>query len=254
MERNVLFARNTGLVSAEEQLRLWETCILIAGTGGDGGLLAERLARTGIGHLILADPEAFEPTNINRQYAANRLTMGVNKATAVAKELALMNPGMKITVCAEGVTEENVAGMVRQADLVVDEIEYTMPSVSVLLHRAARQQGKHVFMGANIGWGASVFCFPPGGVTFEEHFSYNEVNGTINPMAYMKEKPTYITDDFAAAVLAGVVPMPAVSASVSLAAAVLASEITWFITGIRKPVTVPQFISIDLFDLTIHKS
>jgi len=254
MERNELFARNKGLVSSEDQQRLWETCILIAGTGGDGGLLSERLARTGIGHLILADPEAFEPNNINRQYGANRLTIGVNKAIAVAKELALINPSMKITVCTEGVTAENVTGLVRQADLVVDEIEYTMPATSVLLHRTARQQGKHVFMGANIGWGASIFCFPPEGQTFEQHFSYNEENGTINPLAYMREKPSYITSDFADEVLAGIVSMPAVAASVSLTAAILASEITWFITGKRKPVTVPQFISIDLFDLTIHKS
>src|SRR5580698_1048987 len=152
MERNLLFARNSGLISAEEQERLWETTVLIAGTGGDGGLLAERLARTGVGHLILADPEAFDASNVNRQYAANRLTVGINKATAVARELALINPEMKITVCAEGITPENATQLAQQADVIVDEIEYTMPGVSVLLHQAARRQGKHVFMGANIGW------------------------------------------------------------------------------------------------------
>jgi len=254
MERDLIFARNIGLISAEEQKQLWGTCVLIAGIGGDGGLLAERLSRTGIGHLILADPEVFEPANINRQYGANRLTIGVNKATAVARELALINPQMKITVCTEGITPENVTALVQQAGLVIDEIEYTLPAISVLLHRTARQLGKHVFMGANIGWGTCVFCFSPEGKTFEEHFSYHEENGTINPMAYMAKKPSYITDDFAAPVLAGNLPMPAVASSVSLTAAILASEIIWFLTGKRKPLTVPQFISIDLFDLTFHHS
>jgi len=251
MEQNEIFSRNNGLISTEEQAMLWNTCVLIAGTGGDGGLLAERLARTGIGHLILADPEVFEAANINRQYAANELTTGVNKAVAVARQLALINPEMKLTVCPAGIDKENVRALVEAADLIVDEIEYTAPAISVLLHRTARKQNKYVFMGANIGWGASIFCFAPAGKTFEQHFSYNGSDGTIDVPAYYKMRPSYITDDLAEAVLDGSITMPSVAASVCLTAAVLTSEIIWFVTGKKRPVIVPEFISIDLFDLTI---
>ena len=45
----ILFSRNRGLVSPEEQTILANTSIAMIGTGGDGGLLAERLVRFGIG-------------------------------------------------------------------------------------------------------------------------------------------------------------------------------------------------------------
>jgi molybdopterin/thiamine biosynthesis adenylyltransferase len=249
-----IFNRNMGLISEKEQEQLSKTCVAIAGAGGDGGLLAERLVRFGIGKIIIADPEVFEESNLNRQFASNKNNLGKNKAETVANELLLINPNLDVTIYKEGIAKENVRGIVNAADIVVDEIEYSLPAISVMLHIESRRQNKHVFMGANIGWGASIFCFSPEGKTFEEHFEYNSEDGTINPLNYLKLKPEYLNDDLLQKVITGKMPMPALSSSVSLVASVMSNEIILFITGKRKPLIAPQFLFIDLFDLNIDKN
>lgn len=251
---NNFFSRNKGLISEMAQEQIRGTSIAIAGVGGDGGLLAERLVRFGIEKLILADPETFQPVNINRQFAANQKNLGKNKAEAVANELLLINPGMEIIVYKEGITKANIIEIISAADIVIDEIEYSLPVLSVMLHRETRKQNKYLFMGANIGWGASIFCFSPEGKTFEQHFEYVEELESINPLRYLKKKPGYLSDEFLQLVLAGSMPMPALSSSVGLVASVMANEIILFITGKREPVIVPQFLFIDLFDLSIDKN
>jgi molybdopterin/thiamine biosynthesis adenylyltransferase len=251
---NNFFSRNKGLISGTEQLQLTNITIAIIGAGGDGGLLAERLVRFGIGNIILADPEVFEPTNINRQFASNQNTLAKNKAEMVANELLLINPYLNIKIYNQGITKNNVREIVSDADILVDEIEYSLPAISVMLHREAGIQNKYVFMGANIGWGASIFCFAPDGKTFEEHFEYNEREKTINPLRYFKVLPGYLDEKTIELVLSGELPMPSLSSSVSLVASVMAGEIIYFITKKRKPLIVPKFIFIDLFDLTIDKN
>lgn len=251
---NIIFSRNNGLISEQQQKLLGNTCIAIAGAGGDGGLLAERLVRFGIGKIILADPEVFEPANSNRQFAAYQNSYGRNKAEAVADHLRQINPAIDVTVYSQGVTSENVQAIVAAADVVVDEIEYSLPAISVMLHRQCRAQNKYVFMGANIGWGASFFCFEPKGKTFEDHFEYIELDKRINPKKYIGDLPCYINSEIVDAVLAGEMPAPTLSSSVSLVSSVLSSEIILWITGIRKPVVVPEYLTVDLFNLTITKN
>ena len=108
INNNIFFSRNKGLISETEQEQLNQTTIALVGAGGDGGLLAERLIRFGIGKLILTDPESFEPANINRQFAANQKNIGKNKAEAVADELLLINPNLEVIFYKEGITKENV--------------------------------------------------------------------------------------------------------------------------------------------------
>jgi molybdopterin/thiamine biosynthesis adenylyltransferase len=252
-----IFSRNTGLLSEEDQKLLATTSVAIAGTGGDGGLLAERLTRFGVGKIILADPEVFEPSNTNRQFGANCKNFGRNKAEIVAEELSLINPGVQLSVYREGITKENIISIVDAADIVVDEIEYSVPSLSVLLHKECRKQDKYVFMGANIGWGGCIFCFAPDGKTFEEHFEYDEYNETINPLQYTADLPMHIEPGMLNDVCIGERPVPSLSSAVGLVAAVLAGEIILFITGKRQPVIVPAVIAVDLFSHSIttnHRS
>ncbi len=62
------FARNIGLFSHSEQDRLRNATVIVAGVGGVGGIQAVTLARFGIGKMILIDPGAFDPPDMNRQY------------------------------------------------------------------------------------------------------------------------------------------------------------------------------------------
>jgi molybdopterin/thiamine biosynthesis adenylyltransferase len=245
------FGRNIGFLTHEEQKKISELSIAIAGAGGDGGLLAERLVRFGIGKILLADPENFELNNINRQFAAHTDNMGANKARVVSRYLKAINPRLQIQVFEEGVTTENVAEFVSQAEIIVDEIEYTVPELSVMLARQVRKQGKLLFMGANVGWGASIFCFHPEGVTFEEYFDYDDQTKSIDPKKYVNRIPEYIDQEMLEKVLAGEMPMPSLSSSVSLVAALLSSRIILAAVKNINPPFVPNVFQFDAFNLKV---
>lgn len=161
------FERNLGFYSREEQERLWNSTVAIAGAGGDGGELAITLARAGVRKFRLADPEVFGVENLNRQAGSGYDVIGHNKAEVVARYLRSLNA--EVEVYTEGVTAENVDEFVRGADLVLDETEYTMPQLGVLLARAARSHNLPVLMALNVGFGSYTTSFDPNGQTFEEY-------------------------------------------------------------------------------------
>lgn len=68
-----------------KQEKLKNVVIGIAGTGGIGGQLAQRLVRMGVRNLKLADPDTFDISNMNRQMGADLQHIGKNKAEVVAE-------------------------------------------------------------------------------------------------------------------------------------------------------------------------
>ncbi len=81
------FERNFPSLSAPEQLRLFDSSVLVVGLGGLGGTLAPLLARVGVGRLLLADGDVFTPANLNRQWLATHQTLGESKARVAADHL-----------------------------------------------------------------------------------------------------------------------------------------------------------------------
>ena len=112
--------RNIGVFTPEEQARIQTLVVAVAGCGGQGAPAAHNLARMGVGELRLADPEEFEASNVNRQFAAYVDTIGVPKAEAVAAELARINPRLVTRTFTEGVREDSVAEFLDSADAVIE--------------------------------------------------------------------------------------------------------------------------------------
>jgi tRNA A37 threonylcarbamoyladenosine dehydratase len=77
---NLAFSRNHGITSTEEQQRLKNSTIAIAGMGGVGGDYLITLLRAGVGNFKISDFDEFEIGNFNRQYGATIST--VNRAIA----------------------------------------------------------------------------------------------------------------------------------------------------------------------------
>jgi tRNA A37 threonylcarbamoyladenosine dehydratase len=61
------FSRNIGWVTADEQAKLRDSRVAIAGLGGVGGPHLLTLARLGVGKFNIADFDRFELQNFNRQ-------------------------------------------------------------------------------------------------------------------------------------------------------------------------------------------
>ena len=82
------FSRTERLIGSDALRRLNSSTILVFGVGGVGSHCIEALARSGVGHLILVDPDPISLTNINRQSIAFHSTIGRYK-THVMKERIL---------------------------------------------------------------------------------------------------------------------------------------------------------------------
>ena len=79
----------------------------IAGLGGLGSNIASALVRNGVGHLVIADFDVVELSNINRQlYTLSHV--GMEKAPALKKILSGINPFCEIEDHVTRVTEEKL--------------------------------------------------------------------------------------------------------------------------------------------------
>ena len=78
------FSRNIGWVTAEEQQSLRRKRAAIAGLGGVGGAHLLALTRLGVGAFHIADSDAFDLPNFNRQAGALVSTLGRPKTDVLA--------------------------------------------------------------------------------------------------------------------------------------------------------------------------
>jgi len=254
-----IFCRNIGFFTESEQDKLQRSVIAIAGMGGVGGLLAERLIRLGVGQLKITDPGAFEESNLNRQFCSSMLNLGQNKAKAVFTQIKDINPQAQIYCSGTGITTENDASLfVSDCDLVIDEMDFGSFRESILLQRAARQRGIHYLFASAIGFGALVVIFDPQGLTLEE---YNKLPQNVNlndteelrvPLeVILPVVPSYataVTADTIHKIITGERPAPTTSVGAGLASILAASEAINVILKKRDIAKAPNYTYVDLLD------
>lgn len=102
------------------QEALLNSTVLIVGAGGLGCPAALYLAASGVGHIIVADDDEVELSNLQRQIAHSMPSLGDKKVTSLAQQLKAINPDIQITCVAERITDSNCAHWVKQADVVLD--------------------------------------------------------------------------------------------------------------------------------------
>lgn len=168
--------RNIGWITREEQELVRRSTIGIAGCGGMGGQLAEKFLRLGIGEIRIADNEVFDTSNINRQFAATRSTIGKSKAFETARLLRAVSDDFTLVVYPEGIHPQSVDQFLAGCDVVCDEIEFWAAGSRILLHERARMHGISAFCCDTVGFGTRLFFFTPRSATMEEclDFTYEE--------------------------------------------------------------------------------
>lgn len=133
--------RNIGFVTEAEQERLRAGSVFICGTGGMGGAAVLALVRMGVGHLVLADIDDFEVSNMNRQVFAFLNTVDRPKAEATAELARTINPELQIEVLGPEWTGE-VRRITGSVDVVINGTDDL--GASLLLYRTAREAGRTV--------------------------------------------------------------------------------------------------------------
>lgn len=257
---NKRFERNLGFVSNIEQERIESSSVAIAGAGGDGGMLAVQLARLGVGEIRLADPDPFEIENINRQAVCTESNLGINKAEAVANYIQDINPTINVKIFNNGITKANVAEFVSGADLLVDETEFTMHELGVMLAREARENNIPNLTALNMGFGAIVTTYRPYGVTVENRLGLDE-NQNIDDIAkqqvsidrWLPYLPKYGDLSVLKKVSTGEKSAPSIAPGVAIAAGAAATQAFLNLVGRENhrpaPVYAPDALVIDAMSI-----
>ena len=98
---------------------------LILGCGALGTVSANLLARAGVGHLVIADRDFIEPTNLQRQVLFDEpdVEQGIPKAEAARQKIARINSQVKVTALIEDVNHANIQELARGCDVIVDGVD-----------------------------------------------------------------------------------------------------------------------------------
>lgn len=104
----------------EGQQKLKATSVLVSRCGGVGGAVACELAMAGVGRLVLAHGGNLKPSDLNRQMLMRQDGLGQSRVEMAARRLRELNPLIAVDAIPENVTDENVARLVSEVDLVVD--------------------------------------------------------------------------------------------------------------------------------------
>ena len=247
--------RNIGLLTQEEQDRVRSLVVAVAGCGGVGASAAHFLARLGVGELRLADPETFEPSNINRQLAAYVDTVGRNKAEAVAEEARRVNPGLTTVIHREGVGAGMLPGFLDGAHAVVDALDFWSLDVELDLHARSARRGLWVFTSQGAVEITTVTSFDPSARALEGMVLEDEAPSMARAIAsFMPVLPKAATPELLARAVSGEQPsVPLDVLASSFEAAFLVNELMRVVVrGLPAHAVAPDLVVFDQDELSLR--
>ena len=133
MEKLHKFSRLEKLIGEDNLISLNKKSVLILGVGGVGGYVAESLARSGIGTLILVDFDTIDETNINRQIIALESTIGLKKVDVLEKRIKDINGDINVIKIDKFIDSENFTVLFEnKIDFFVDACDTVSTKKSVI--------------------------------------------------------------------------------------------------------------------------
>lgn len=248
--------RNIGLVSPEEQERLRNSRVAIAGLGGVGGIHFLTLVRMGVGKFNIADLDTFSIANINRQVGANARTDGRPKVEVMAEMAREIHPEVEIEVFPDGVQPDNVGDFLGDVDAVVDSIDFFSMAPRLLLYRTARELGKPVVFSAPIGFTGSLHVFTKDSMSFEDYYDISDNMSLYDQLvafavgltpaathrAYMDMRRVDLSSGAA----------PSMASACDISAGLLTTEMLVILLQRRPPQAAPIYVQFDPY-LCLYK-
>lgn len=146
-------------LDVEGQEKLLAGRVLIVGLGGLGSPVALYLAAAGVGHLVLADDDQVELSNLQRQIAHRTEDIGRSKAESARAAALALNPTVSMEVLNRRLAGEEMAGAVAAVDVVVDCSDNF--DTRFALNEACVKAGKPLVSGAAIRSEGQLNVFDP---------------------------------------------------------------------------------------------
>lgn len=160
------YQRNRKMLSTEQQLKIFRSCVAVIGCGGLGGYILEQLARLGVGKIIAIDPDVFEEHNLNRQLLSSPRLLGHPKALTAKARVNDINPALTLVAVEKAFDGDNGASLVAGADVVVDAVDNV--NARKALDIVCREIGIPLVHGAIAGWYGHVSTQYPGDEIIEK--------------------------------------------------------------------------------------
>lgn len=148
------------------QQRLLDASVLIVGMGGLGSPAALYLASAGVGHLVLADHDEVELSNLQRQILHGHADIGRPKVDSARDRLLALDPDRGIDTLPGALDDTALDALLadrgeegRCIDLVVDGCDNFATRFAV--NRACMRHGVPLVSGAAIRMEGQVAVFDP---------------------------------------------------------------------------------------------
>lgn len=243
--------RNIGLVSPEEQEKLRNSRVAIAGLGGVGGIHFLTLVRMGVGKFNIADLDEFSVANINRQVGANSRTADRPKVEVMAEMAKEIHPDVEIEAFPNGVQPDNVDAFLGNVDAVVDSIDFFSMPPRLLLYRKARELGKPVVFSAPIGFTGTLHVFTRDSMSFEDYYDISDDMSLYDQLvafavgltpaathrAYMDMRRVDLSSGAA----------PSMASACDISAGLLTTEMLVILLERRPPQAAPHYVQFDAY-------
>lgn len=107
-------------VGVEGQEKLLKSKILLIGAGGLGSPLGLYLSAAGVGTLGLVDFDVVDFSNLQRQVIHGTENVGQLKVESAKARINSINPEVNVITYKERLTSENIMGLIKDYDVVID--------------------------------------------------------------------------------------------------------------------------------------
>ena len=107
-------------VDVQGQQKIMDSTVMIIGMGGLGSPTALYLAAAGVGHIIIADFDQVELSNLQRQIIHQTKDIGDDKVNSAKNKLTELNPNIKVTIANELIHTDNLPELIKGVDIVLD--------------------------------------------------------------------------------------------------------------------------------------
>jgi len=149
-------------LGVEGQRKLLASCALVVGCGALGSVIANTLARAGVGKLRIVDRDFLELNNLQRQvlYDEDDVAAGLPKAIAAKNRLERVNSTIEIDAVVADVDHTNIERLLDGVDCLVDGTDNF--ETRFLLNDAAVKTGTPWVYGGCIGAEGQTLTILPG--------------------------------------------------------------------------------------------
>ncbi|RTR02344.1 HesA/MoeB/ThiF family protein [Halomonas nitroreducens] len=146
-------------IDIDGQERLLAGHALVIGAGGLGSPVSLYLAAAGLGRLTLADDDAVELSNLQRQIAHGMADLGRHKAESAREAALAVNPDCDVRAVTERLEDDVLAAAVAKADVVLDCTDRFESRYAI--NAACREAWVPLVSGAAIRFSGQLAVFDP---------------------------------------------------------------------------------------------